>query len=86
MGVPVDSRTLIRRQATETQTRKSRIKRWDNVKEIFSVTDGETFSGKHILLVDDVITTGATLDSCISVLSAIPGCRVSIAALAAALV
>jgi len=50
--------------ATTTQTRKGRSDRWNNVKDAFSVADIEKISGKRILLVDDVITTGATLEAC----------------------
>ncbi len=86
MKIPVDTHTLARIKATETQTRKSRFHRWENVKEIFSVTEPRPFINQHILLVDDVITTGATLESCIQAISSIPGCRVSVAALATALI
>lgn len=86
MNIPVDILTLQRIKATETQTRKSRIRRWENVKEIFSVTDPDRLKNQHILLVDDVITTGATLESCIITLSSIQGCRISVAALATALI
>jgi ComF family protein len=86
MKIPVDVNTLVRIKATETQTRKSRFRRWENVKEIFTVTAPERFIDQHILLVDDVITTGATLESCIISLSAIPGCRISVAAIATALI
>lgn len=86
MKVPVNTQTLVRVKATETQTRKSRFRRWENVKEIFAITAPELFVNKHILLVDDVITTGATLESCILTLATIPGCRVSVASLATALI
>jgi len=82
MRVPVNPYLLYRSRFTETQTRKSRFKRWENVSEMFALKDPELLVGKHILLVDDVITTGATLESCIMVLSAIPGIRISIAAIA----
>lgn len=85
MKVPVDIKTLVRTKATDTQTRKSRFRRWENVKEIFSITSPERLVNQHILLVDDVITTGATLESCIQTLAGIPGCKVSVAALATAL-
>lgn len=72
---------LIRTVQSETQTRKSRFKRWENVREIFRVTDREFLKNKHILLVDDVITTGSTLEACASVLLEVEGLKVSVAAL-----
>jgi len=81
MNLPVDPYVLCRSKATETQTRKSRFRRWQNVSEIFAVRDPSVIQGKHVLLVDDVITTGATMESCIQVISSIPGTRISIAAI-----
>jgi ComF family protein len=54
---------VARHQMTSTQTRKTRLRRWENVKEVFSVVSPEEISGKKILLVDDVVTTGATLEA-----------------------
>lgn len=54
----------LRMNATNTQTRKGRADRWSNVKDAFSIGDSEKIIGKRILLVDDVITTGATLEAC----------------------
>jgi ComF family protein len=85
MRIPVNPNILIRTRFTETQTRKSRFKRWQNVSEMFALKESFLLEGKHILLVDDVITTGATLESCITVLSEIPGIRISIAAIAVTL-
>ena len=82
MKLPVDPYLLYRSKSTETQTRKSRFRRWQNVSEIFAVGNPVILKNKHVLLVDDVITTGATMEACILVLSAIPGIRISIAAIA----
>ncbi len=70
--------------ATETQTRKSRFERWQNVEGIFELSDPEAFSGKHILLVDDVVTTGATLEACAQTILLASNARVSVATLATA--
>jgi ComF family protein len=80
----VDIKSLIRTRASETQTRKSRFKRWENVKEIFLITDFEKLKNKHILLVDDVLTTGATIEACAQQLLAIEGIKISVATLACA--
>ena len=69
---------------TDTQTAKGRIERWKNTEGIFRITNAETLKGKHILLLDDVATTGATLHACISTLLTVPGVRVSVFALAKA--
>lgn len=55
---------LIRTQNNSTQTRLARYDRWDNVANLFEVTKAEVVQGKHVLLVDDVITTGSTLEAC----------------------
>jgi ComF family protein len=81
-GLQVDIKTLIRIRASDTQTKRSRYERWMNVEEIFAVTDSESIRGKHILLVDDVITTGSTIDACATELLRVDKVRVSIAALA----
>jgi ComF family protein len=76
---PVDKRLILRQQFTSTQTRKSRAERWQNVADIFTVNS--SLKDKHILLVDDVITTGATTEACANALLE-RGARVSICALA----
>ncbi|MCB0396582.1 MAG: ComF family protein [Flavobacteriales bacterium] len=65
-----------------SQTRKSRFARWQNVEDAFVVNDPDPLINKHILLVDDVVTTGATLEACGQVLQRIPGCTISIVTLA----
>lgn len=82
---PMNTEVLYRQQFTETQTRKSRTERWENVENVFKVKNPEALSGKHLLLVDDVITTGSTLESCIHALETIPNVTISIAAIATAL-
>ena len=67
---------------TETQTQQNRVSRWQNMEGVFAVTRPETLANRHILLVDDVITTGATLEACGAVLLEIPGVKLSIGAVA----
>jgi ComF family protein len=64
LHVPVLTDVIIRPTHTETQTHKGRIERWKNMEGKFVVTNPGAIEGKHLLLVDDVITTGATLESC----------------------
>jgi ComF family protein len=75
---------LKRITATETQTRKTRFARWQNVEGIFELSEPEAFSGKHILLIDDVVTTGSTLEACAQAILSQTDARVSIATLATA--
>ena len=81
MEKPMDINSLIRTIATSTQTKKNRLERVDNVASIFKVENPSEIYGKHILLIDDVITTGATLESCANTLLDYTGVKVSIAAI-----
>jgi ComF family protein len=83
-GIPIDLESLIRVNLSDTQTRRSRYERWMNVEGIFAVVDPEKLTGKHILLVDDVITTGSTLEACAGELLKIENVKVSVVALAVA--
>jgi len=82
MKIEFSEEILVRNKATESQTKKSRYNRYQNMKDVFQVNSAEIISGKHILLVDDVITTGATLEACANALLAVGAAKVSIAALA----
>ena len=84
MKRPVLSGNLVREIHTSSQTRKGRFERWENVSGIFSVKNTDLLTGKHLLLVDDVVTTGATLEACCEPLLKIPDVKVSIATLASA--
>ena len=84
--LPVDIKSLARILVSVTQTKRSRYERWTNVEGIFRVIDSKSIMGKHILLVDDVITTGSTIESCANELLRIEGVKVSVVALAFAVV
>lgn len=84
MGVKAEAKLLLRASHTTTQTKKTREERWLNVKDVFELKKPERYANQHILLVDDVITTGATLDACAQKLLAIPGAKISIATIAVA--
>lgn len=81
MNVPILPDGLKRLKDTETQTNKSRFSRWENVKDVFAVKNKEQLEGKHVLIVDDIITTGATMEACIHALNAVPVASVSVASI-----
>lgn len=83
-GLPLDIASVVRGKHTETQTRKSTYERWENVEGIFHLSHLEGFAGKHVLLVDDVLTTGATTTACADVFQGMEGVRISILTLAVA--
>jgi ComF family protein len=85
-GLPVDSKSLYRNIISATQTKRSRYERWTNVEGIFQVADYQMIKGRHVLLVDDVITTGSTIESCTKELLGISGVKVSVVTLAFAVV
>ncbi|MCS7037190.1 MAG: phosphoribosyltransferase family protein [Saprospiraceae bacterium] len=84
MGIPAFLGALERRRFSESQTRKRRMERFDNVAEVFVLAQPGAVAGKHILLVDDVLTTGATLEACGRALVSAPDVRLSMATVAIA--
>lgn len=69
---------LRRKHFVKSQTRLSRHERQENVEDMFELRDGSRLQGKHVLLIDDICTTGATLIACIDALKNIPGIRLSV--------
>jgi ComF family protein len=78
---PVLKNVVVRTHHTETQTKKNRIERWQNMEGRFELVNTKAIAGKHLLLVDDVVTTGATLEACSRELFLAPDIRLSIATL-----
>lgn len=82
MQLPIESHCLYRRHYTQSQTRKNHQERQENMQGVFAVRHPDRLAGRHILLVDDIVTTGATSSACFDALKTIPGLRISVAALA----
>ncbi len=82
MGISLSTKNLIRSGYTETQTRKTRTQRVDNVSKAFCLENSNDFKGKHILIVDDIVTTGATLEECAATVLQAEDAKVSIVTLA----
>jgi ComF family protein len=80
----IDNRSVVRTVYTKSQTKKSIYERHVNVENIFKVVDIRSLTGKHVLIVDDVITTGATTSACIEALSVVPDIKISVFSLAIA--
>jgi len=82
LHLPVETTLISRKDDTLSQTRKSRYERWENVQHVFCCENPEAIRNKHVLLVDDVITTGATIEACASCILKFEGVSVSVASLA----
>jgi competence protein ComFC len=82
LKIPYLENLLVRKSSTKTQTKKVRFDRWKNVQELFFVENNLTLENKHILLIDDVITTGATLEACYVALNNSKNIKISIACMA----
>ena len=84
LQVPWFANALERRHENISQTKISRFDRYHNVEGIFAVKKPELLRGKHVLLVDDVVTTGATAEACLSSILSIDETKASFAAIAVA--
>jgi ComF family protein len=82
LGIPIIEDKLIRISSTKTQTFKARFERFTNIDTKFLLKTPNEFNNKHILLIDDVITTGATLQACAKEFSKSKECKISVLAMA----
>jgi ComF family protein len=82
LNATVELDNLIRTVATKTQTHKSRFARFENMQEVFAIARPKILENKHVLLVDDIVTTGSTLEACGIELLKVPGLKLSIATIA----
>jgi ComF family protein len=81
LQIPVKKDVVVRNSHTDTQTKKGRVERWQNMEGRFGLANPASIEGKHILLVDDVVTTGATLEACAIELLKATNAQISIATL-----
>ena len=82
LEIETNTTLLIRHAFTTTQTKKNKYERWENVEHVFEVTDVHALKYKHVVIVDDVITTGATIEACCEVLQKVEGIKISVLSLA----
>jgi len=82
LAVSFNDKALIKITSTKSQVSKKRFARWQLTDELFAINHVDQIQNKHILLVDDIITTGATLEACINVLKTAKNVKISIATMA----
>jgi ComF family protein len=83
LEIPILNNVLNRIKNTATQTKKTKEERAKNVKGVFEIKNSDALKGKNIILVDDVVTTGATLEECCAELNKIEGLKIYILCIAA---
>ncbi len=81
-NIPLSLENLIRTEHSSTQTKKRKFERWENVQDIFELKKPELLENKSVILVDDVITTGATIDACYQALNKAQGIKINVLSLA----
>ena len=79
MGLPFYNKAIVRKRFTQTQTLKNRLQRVENLEDAFFINNTKLLIGKHLLIIDDVLTTGATMEACALQVLKIPNTQVSIA-------
>lgn len=85
LGIPFKADILSRPRHAETQTRKKRFERWENAASVYAVSSPEEIRNKHIAIIDDVITTGATIEACARQMLNATGIRLSVFSLCLAI-
>lgn len=84
LGAIYKDDVLLKITNTKSQTNKGRFSRWSNNDELFALKNMDVIDNKHILLVDDIITTGATLEACINILNQVKNIKISVVTIAIA--
>lgn len=82
LQINLDITSLKRNEYTSTQTKKSKYERWENVEDVFEITNKDVLKNKHVIIVDDVITTGATIEACCTKLQEVEGIKISVLSIA----
>lgn len=83
LKIPIDTKSVIRKSLTTTQTRKTKVERWLNVEQIYKVKEPQNIEGKSVMVVDDVLTTGATIGTLVDQLVNVGAESISIVTIAA---
>ena len=83
-GIRIDTKNVFRKKANATQTKKGLFERWKNTKDLFEVENLDFFKNKHVLIVDDVLTTGSTLEAVAQSILKAEGVKISLLSLAIA--